>query len=76
MLLDQAAQFANLEPAFISETVTRQLVASISDGPQLMADLTEFLNMGTDPTKISNFFHAGKIVGKMGKIFLDFTINN
>jgi hypothetical protein len=76
VLLDMGAQFSNLDPAYIMETVTRQITASLTQAPQLIADMTFYLNF--DPAQIGslNYYEAGSAAGRLIKVFFDFTVDN
>ena len=41
-LLDMAYTFSNLDPNFITETLTRQIVVSFTTGGKLMDDVSYF----------------------------------
>jgi len=75
-LLDMGAQFSNLDPAFIMETLTRQIVASFSEAPQLIADIAFFATVDPNNLEGLDFYMAGSAGGRLVKIFFDFTINN
>ena len=49
-LLDDISLISNLNPSFIAETVTRQLVGSYTKLPALMADITYFTTL--DPNNL------------------------
>ena len=76
MFLDQAAQFANLDVSFITETLTRQIVASFTEGGTLMADITSFMGMKDANPADLNYYAAGSAAGRLVKLLFDFTINN
>lgn len=76
VLLDNAAQFCNLDPSYMAETITRQVVASFSQGPQLINDITYWMSVDVNNLGSINYYEAGASAGRLIKIFLDFTINN
>lgn len=51
-ILDMAAQFANVDPTFIVETLTRQISVAISSGnSQMIADAMSLLTL--DPNNLA-----------------------
>jgi hypothetical protein len=74
VLLDMAAQFANLDPGYIAETLTRQIVGSVTQAPQIIKDVQTFMSI-TDGSMM-NYYEAGAATGRLAKILLDFTIDN
>ena len=75
-LLDMGSTFANLDPSFISETLTRQLVVSFTTGGQLISDVQFFANMNGDNVEDMNFWEAGLSGGRLMKALLDFNLND
>ncbi len=73
VFLDMAAQFANLDPAFIMETLTRQITTSITLLPQIMKDIKTFTDIQSGGG-ISNYYEVGTALGRLFKIMFDFTI--
>lgn len=76
-LLDMGAQFANLDPTFIMETLTRQISVAVSSGnSQMLGDAMSLLTI--DPSKLEgkNFWELGQSVGRLAKAMFDFNINN
>jgi hypothetical protein len=71
------AQFSNLDPAFIIETLTRQITVGASSGnSQMVADAMSLLSL--DPSKLEgkNMWELGLSVGRLAKAMFDFNINN
>jgi len=75
-LLDMGYTFTNLDPIFISETLTRQLVISFTTGGQLISDVQYFANMNGDNIDDMNFWEAGLSGGRLMKALLDFNLDN
>lgn len=75
-LLDMGYTFTNLDPSFISETLTRQLVISFTTGGQLISDVQYFANMNGDNIDDMNFWEAGLSGGRLMKALLDFNLDN
>lgn len=51
-ILDMAAQFANVDPTFIVETLTRQISVAISSGnSQMISDAMSLLTL--DPNNLA-----------------------
>jgi hypothetical protein len=76
-LLDMGAQFANLDPSFIIETLTRQITVGVSSGnSQMVSDAMSLLSL--DPNRLAgkNMWELGQSVGRLAKAMLDFNINN
>ena len=76
-LLDMGAQFANLDPTFIMETLTRQISVAVSSGnSEMLGDAMSLLTI--DPSKLEgkNFWELGQSVGRLAKAMFDFNINN
>jgi hypothetical protein len=76
VFLDQAAQFANLDTSYITETMTRQVVAAVTQGGSFIADLQYFMGIGNADAANLNYFMAGATAGRLIKVLFDFTINN
>lgn len=76
VLLDMGAQFANLDPSYMAETLTRQIVASFQEAPGLINDITYFMSLNVDNLEGLNYYQAGASAGRLIKVFFDFTINN
>lgn len=76
-LLDKAAQFANLDPGYISETMVRIVTTSITDLPQMLADISYFTSLkdGGDLSNL-NYYQAGSSIGRLFKKLMDFTLRN
>ena len=75
-LLDQAAQIANLDPSFISETLTRQIMVSVTQGGDLFHDLSFFMGLSEESMDTLNYWQAGLSAGKLAKALFDININN
>ncbi len=76
-LLDMAATFSNLDPAFISETLTRQAgVAFKSGNKQLLGDVMKIASMNPQKLQGMNYWETGQSVGRLMKALYDFNINN
>lgn len=76
VLLDMGAQFGNLDPSYIAETLTRQIVASMSSAPQIIADITYWMSFDGENMDGMNYYQAGASAGRLVKVLFDFTINN
>ena len=76
IFLDQIGQFANLDMSFITETLTRQIVASVTTGGTLLADIQYFSGMTGDSLDNLDYYAAGQTIGRLIKVLCDFTINN
>lgn len=70
------AQFANLDPSYMMETLTRQIVASLTQAPQLIADMTFYLNFDAESLDGLNYYEAGAAAGRLIKVLFDFTVEN
>ena len=79
VILDQAANIANLDPSLIAETVVRQAVTLFTTGSDTINDITYFMGLDpTDPdflTKL-DYYKAGRSIGRLSKTFFDITVNN
>ena len=75
-LMDMAGQFANLDPSFISETLTRQIMVSLGSGSSLLEDVMFYANLNEDNVDDLNYWQAGLSGGRLMKALLDFNINN
>lgn len=75
-LLDMGYTFSNLDPSFITETLTRQIVISMTTGGQLMSDVSYFTTIDPNNLDALNYWEAGLAGGRLVKALLDFTINN
>jgi hypothetical protein len=74
--MDMAGQFANLDPSFISETLTRQIMVSLGSGSNLLEDVMFYANLNADNVDDINYWQAGLSAGRLMKALLDFNINN
>ncbi len=74
--MDMAGQFANLDPAYIIETFTRQIMVSNGSGSKLLEDVMVFANLNEDNIKDVNYWQAGLSGGRLMKALFDFNINN
>ena len=74
--MDMAVQFANLDPSFISETLTRQIMVSLGSGSNLLEDVMFYANLNADNVDDINYWQAGLSAGRLMKALLDFNINN
>lgn len=77
-LLDLGAQFANLDPAFIVESLVRQVTIS-QDGAnkQTLNDAMALLQLkDLSSFEGQNLWELGKSIGRLGKAMFDFNINN
>jgi hypothetical protein len=74
--MDMAGQFANLDPAFITETLTRQIAVSMGSGSNLINDLMFYMNLSEADIADMNYWQAGLSAGRLAKALLDFNINN
>jgi len=72
VFLDLAAELLGLDPNVIVETLTRQIVASITTVPPMINQFLAFVQ-GDDNT---NYYQAGIIGGQLVKLFFDVNINN
>jgi len=76
-MLDMAAQFANVDPTFIMETLTRQISVAVSSGnSQMIADAMSLLTLDPNNLEGKNFWELGQSVGRLFKAMFDFNINN
>jgi hypothetical protein len=73
-ILDQAAQIANLDTSFVSETIARQGVTLFTKGPAYLTDLQN--NCGITDPDVVNYYYCGWTLGNLMKILGDITINN
>lgn len=71
-----AGQFANLDPAFITETLTRQISVAMGSGSTLINDLMFYINLTEADMDNMNYWQAGLSAGRLTKALLDFNINN
>lgn len=74
--MDMAGQFANLDPSFITETLTRQIMVSLGSGSNLLEDVMFYANLNEDNVGDLNYWQAGLSAGRLMKALLDFNINN
>jgi hypothetical protein len=51
-----AGQFANLDPAFITETLTRQVMVSFGSGSSLLEDVMFYANLNEDNIADVNYW--------------------
>lgn len=70
-LVDMTASFASVDVPEIVEVVSRGTFASILKLGDMRSDLNAYLQ--SEP---KNYFGAGRIGGKIFKMFMDFNINN
>lgn len=76
-ILDMAAQFTNLDPTFIIETLTRQISVAVSSGnSQMLSDAMSLLTLDPNNLEGKNLWELGKSVGSLAKAMFDFNINN
>ena len=76
-LLDMGAQFANLDPAFIMETLTRQISVAVSSGnSQMLNDAMSLMTLDPNNLQGQNLWELGQSVGRLAKAMFDFNINN
>lgn len=76
-LLDMGAQFANLDPSFIMETLTRQISVAVSSGnSELLGDAMLLLTLDPNNLEGKNMWELGQSVGRLFKKLFDFNINN
>lgn len=79
VVLDKAADIANLDPALITETISRSGVGIFTQGPKTLNDLKYYLALNTeDPVFLAklDYYKAGRSFGKLAKILLDITVEN
>jgi hypothetical protein len=74
--MDMAGQFANLDPSFITETLTRQIMVSLGSGSNLLEDVMFYANLNEDNLDDVNYWQAGLSAGRLVKALFDFNINN
>ncbi len=74
--MDMAGQFANLDPAYITETLTRQIMISTGSGAKLLEDVMFYANLNEDNIADVNYWQAGLSGGRLMKALFDFNINN
>lgn len=65
-----------MNPSYIAETVTRQLVGSYTKLPALMDQITYFTTLDPNNLESIDYYQAGFAGGQIASLFLDFTINN
>lgn len=71
------AQFANLDPSFIMETLTRQISVAVSSGnSELLGDAMLLLTLDPNNLEGKNLWELGQSVGRLFKKLFDFNINN
>jgi hypothetical protein len=71
------AQFANLDPNFIMETLTRQISVAVSSGnSQMLGDAMSLLTLDPNNLQGKNMWELGQSVGRLAKALFDFNINN
>lgn len=71
------AQFANLDPSFIMETLTRQISVAVSSGnSELLGDAMQLLTLDPNSLEGKNLWELGQSVGRLFKKLFDFNINN
>ena len=77
LILDMGAQFANLDPTFIMETLTRQISVAVSSGnSQMLSDAMSLLTLDPNNLEGKNLWELGQSVGRLAKAMFDFDINN
>lgn len=74
--MDMAGQFAKVDPAYISETLTRQVMVSMGEGSTLLEDVMYYANFNADNLDDINYWQAGLSAGRLMKALFDFNINN
>ncbi len=71
------AQFANLDPSFIMETLTRQVSVAVSSGnTEMLNDAMSLLTLDPNNLEGKNLWELGQSVGRLVKKLFDFNINN
>jgi hypothetical protein len=76
VFLDQGATFTNLDPAFIAETLTRQITGSITTLPGILADINYWTTFDPNDPNGVDYYQAGISAGHLVKLFFDININN
>ena len=72
-----AAQFSNLDPNFIVETLTRQIAVGVTSGnTQMMNDAMSLMTINPNNLDGKNMWEIGQSVGRLWKALFDFNINN
>jgi hypothetical protein len=71
------SQISNLDPSYITETLTRQVVGSVTEGSTYFNDLFKMLPLdgGSDLSNV-NYYNAGLAAGKLTKMLFDLNVNN
>lgn len=72
-----AYQFANVDPSYIMEQVTRQVTSIITGGnTELIKDAMKLMTLDPNNLAGSNFWELGQSVGKLFKAIFDFNVDN
>jgi hypothetical protein len=72
-----AAQFSNLDPNFIVETLTRQIAVGVTSGnTQMVGDAMTLLSLDPNNLQGKNMWEMGQSIGRLAKALFDFNINN
>jgi hypothetical protein len=71
------ATFSNLDPSFITETLTRQVSVAVSSGSsQILGDVMKLASLNPEKLQGMNYWELGQSVGRLIKALFDFNINN
>lgn len=76
VLLDMAATYANVDPSFIIESLTRQVFASYTTAPDLINQITYLTTIDPNNPDSIDYYKAGNAAGQLFKVFFDFTLDN
>lgn len=69
------AQLTNLDPSYIMETITRQITGGLTEGMKIFDDINYLLAVKPDQPN-TEWYKVGLALGRLVKIFFDFTVNN
>lgn len=76
VLLDMAATYANIDPSFIVESLTRQIFASYTTAPALLEQISYLTTVDPSNPDATDYYKAGSAAGQLFKVLFDFTIDN
>jgi hypothetical protein len=69
-----AAQFANLDPGYITEQLVRGITGSITEFSSIMGDIKYFTDISQNGIEGLNYYYAGAAAGRLIHLFFDFSL--
>lgn len=72
-----AYQFSNLDPSYVTETLTRQVMGIVMGSNKgLINDAMKLMTINPSNLAGSNFWELGLSVGRLIKALTDFNVDN